>query len=83
MINFEQHDNVIQDVEFIYDIPAITMELIEHGDLSNFLKNRNSQIGSTQFYWSDNLDWHLRMKWSMQLSNALLFLHINGIIHSK
>ena len=23
------------------------------------------------------------MKWSIQLSNALLFLHINGVIHSK
>jgi hypothetical protein len=40
-----KHDNVIQDVEFIPDIPAITMELIEHGDLNSFLKQRKHPIG--------------------------------------
>jgi hypothetical protein len=40
-----KHDNVIQDVEFIPDIPAITMELIEHGDLNSFLKQRKDPIG--------------------------------------
>jgi hypothetical protein len=36
---------VIQDVKFIPDIPAITMELIEHGDLNSFLKQRKHPIG--------------------------------------
>ena len=37
---------MIQEVEFIPDIPAITMELIEHGDLNSFLKQRKEPIGN-------------------------------------
>ncbi len=39
---------MIQDVEFIVDIPAITMELIENGDLNDFLKCRREPIGRFQ-----------------------------------
>ncbi len=70
---------MIQDVEFIVDIPAITMELIGNGDLNDFLKSQEQPIGKLVVYLSKWLDWDLRMKWPMQL----LFLHINGIIHSK
>ena len=45
LLGFIKHDNVIQDVEFIPDTPAITMELIEHGDLNSFLKQRKKPIG--------------------------------------
>ena len=41
-----KHDNVIQEVELIPDIPAITMELIEHGDLNSFLKQRKEPISN-------------------------------------
>ncbi len=75
---------MIQEVEFIIDTPAITMELIEYGNLSNFLKFKKEPIGTyASFLIFESTDWYLRMKWSMELSNALLFLHINGIIHSK
>ena len=40
-----KHNNVIQDVEFIPNIPAISMELIENGNLNNFLKYRKDPIG--------------------------------------
>ena len=52
---YQKHDNVIQDVEFIPDIPAITMELIEHGDLNSFLKQRKNPIGILWF--ENNNDW--------------------------
>ena len=46
---YMKHENVIQDVEFIPDIPAIVMELIEHGDLNSFLKQRKDPIGISLF----------------------------------
>ncbi len=36
---------MIQDVDFIVDIPAITMELIENGNLNDFLSYRTEPIG--------------------------------------
>jgi serine/threonine protein kinase len=48
------------------------MELAEYGNLNNFLLQRNKPI-----------EWTIRMKWSMQLTNSLLYLHQIGIIHSK
>ena len=53
---------MIQDVEFIPDIPAITMELIEHGDLNSFLKQRKDPIGIlwlTMMIDDCNLNWQI------------------------
>ena len=65
-----KHENVLQHVDFLPDIPAIVMELAEHSDLNNFLLQRDQPI-----------KWPIRMKWCMQLTNALLYLHQSGIVH--
>ena len=46
------------------------MEFAEYGTLNNFLIQRNEPI-----------DWIIRMKWSIQLTNAIIYLHQSGIIH--
>jgi serine/threonine protein kinase len=48
------------------------MEFADYGDLNSFLIHQEKQI-----------DWILRMKWSIQLTNTLLYLHQKGIIHRK
>ncbi len=42
----------------------------ERGNLSNLLKQQKEPI-----------DWILRIKWAMQLSNVLVHLHNQGLIH--
>lgn len=51
-------------------VPAITMEYASLGTLESYLKHQTNPI-----------DWILKMKWSMQLSNILMYLHHRGIVH--
>ena len=46
------------------------MELAEYGTLNNFLLQRDQPI-----------EWPMRMKWAMQLTNALIYLHQSAIVH--
>lgn len=70
MLGAVKHEGVIEQIAFIQEIPAIVMELAEGGNLNDFLKSRRSPI-----------DWITRMKWSIQLSNALEYLHNVNLIH--
>jgi serine/threonine protein kinase len=63
-----KHENVIKHLKFLDK--AIVMEFAEYGDLKNFLIQQIQPI-----------KWLLRIKWSMQLTNALVYLHKNGIVH--
>src|SRR5205823_777612 len=66
------HDNVIQCIDFIDSLPAILMELAEGGTLKDYLLHLEKPIG-----------YALRMKWTMQLTDAVAYLHSIGIVHSK
>ena len=66
-----QNVNVIEFVEFLKEVPAIVMELAEGGNLHNYLLNQSEPIGNV-----------LRMKWCMQLTDAVAYLHHLGICHS-
>src|SRR5690349_20845578 len=46
------------------------MEFAERGNLNNLLKCQQLPVG-----------WITRMKWCMQITNGLFYLHKNNIIH--
>ena len=63
------------------------MEFAERGNLNDLLKQQQKPIGKKKNFMiifieiKIYLDWITRMKWSLQLSNALIFLHEKKIIH--
>src|SRR5437868_770958 len=63
-----KHENVIKHFKF-HD-KSLIMELAENGNLQHFLDQQRQPI-----------KWPLRMKWAMQLTNGLVYLHKNGLIH--
>lgn len=63
---------IIEWIKYIPEIPAIIMEWAKYGSIQSLLFKQKSPIG-----------WILRMKWSMQISKALSFLHFKGLIHSN
>ena len=63
---------MIQLIDFIRSIPAIAMEFAEGGNLDDFLNKQNEPVNKV-----------LRYKWAMQLTDAVAYLHWQGIVHSK
>lgn len=49
-----QHRSVIKYMLLVQEIPAVVMELAEHGTLLDFLKKSTSPIGTLL---DDNLTW--------------------------
>jgi hypothetical protein len=78
-----KHKKVIQHIQFVWEIPAIIMELAKHGTLYDCLFHRTKPAGNCFEVEMTLKGWILRMKWAMQITNALVFLHSNGVLHSE
>jgi len=89
-----QHFNVIQYIGLVKEIPAIAMEYAEQGTVEDYLKKQTAPIGKKfvylhfcfSFFGSNVInkylsDWKVRMKWAMQMSSVIVYLHNNNIIH--
>ena len=61
-----RHPNIITYKEFIPEAGAIVMELAS-GNLNDLLSRLAKPLG-----------WRLRLKWAMQISEALVFIHSKG-----
>ena len=67
-----KHGNIVQHKQFIPEIGGVVVELAEMGTLENYLTKQKDPIG-----------WPLKLKWAMQLTEVLEFMHSKGIIHRK
>ena len=79
-----KNQGLIELIDYFEDKKIIIMEFAENGTLHDYLMKQNSPIGMLlenpkliYFY----LDWSLRLIWSIQLIEGVIYLHSKNIIH--
>ncbi len=79
-----KHESIINYIKFIPDINGIVMSLAEGGDLNSFLVGLSQPVGNSNcISHFCGVGWITRLKWALQIGEALFFIHERGVVHSN
>lgn len=81
-VRIMRHKGIIEMKLFINDINTVVMDFAKKGNLLDFLKLQREPICMLLrvcLTWM--LAWQMRLKWAVQLSEAICFMHSNGVVH--
>jgi len=76
-----KHPGVIELKLFLSDINVVIMEYANQGSVFHYLYNRDTLIGWNRQSLLIPTDWDLRLKWTIQLANAICFIHSHNVVH--
>jgi len=70
-------------IKFDDKLNAVVMEFAQNGTIQEYLEHCTTPVGRFHFehFCLLLIDWNLRLKWTIQLLDAVLHLHSKQIIH--